>query len=287
MSGFRPGRSLVALAVGLIGLGALTPIAAARPSESASVTLAPQEQGSVTARCGAGSEAVSGGFAAPGFNPIADDRSAILTFASQRPAAGKWGSEGFNSHFSSSGRLIAQAYCDRNAPHVTTSSRSTVVPANGHASVVAECARGSEVVSGGFRSDRPDESGLTAYPYTSKRLGDRDWKIAAWNQTDVDHTMTAFAYCERHGPKLVTRTSSAALFQGASNTLSAYCRKGSGAFSGGYKTTFNGQFGFPDGFAWTSKRGAGPKWKVSAFGVIGPSRQTPHPKETVFAYCAS
>ena len=87
----------MAAVLGASAFFALAGIAAARlTSESASTTIAPQQNGTATAKCGSGSTAVAGGFAAPGFDPTAETGPAILTYASTRPANGKWQASGHN-----------------------------------------------------------------------------------------------------------------------------------------------------------------------------------------------
>src|SRR5207244_2022308 len=87
----------IAAVAGVATLMATAGIAAARlSSESGSTTIAPQQNGTATAKCGSGSTAVAGGFAAPGLDPSAETGPAILTYASGRPADRKWGASGHN-----------------------------------------------------------------------------------------------------------------------------------------------------------------------------------------------
>ncbi len=94
------GRRWTRWMAGILGVSAFfafAGIAAARlTSESGTTTIAPQQNGTATAKCARGSTAVAGGFAAPGLDPLAETGPAILTYASTRPANGKWQASGRN-----------------------------------------------------------------------------------------------------------------------------------------------------------------------------------------------
>jgi hypothetical protein len=276
---------------------ALAGIAAARlASESGTATIDPQQNGTASARCRSGSEAVAGGFAAPGLDPTADTGPAILTYASNRPVDGKWQASGHNFSRADSppakgvpgaGPLVAYAYCDKHDPSVAVRSKSATVDGGGHASLTVNCRRGSEAVSGGFQSDTPDTTGLTDYAYTSKRVGKQAWKVALLNPDMSSHKVRAFAYCEKHAPDLVSRSASKTLSTtpgGTTATITAQCPRGAAAFSGGYKSTSSEvDTGLDAGLAYTSKRSGG-DWKVSAILV---SVKGPPETETAIAYCVT
>jgi hypothetical protein len=288
----------MALAVGASTFFALAGIAAARlSSESSSTTIAPQSNGTATAKCGPGSTAVAGGFAAPGLDPTAGTGPAILTYASTRPTDGKWRASGHNFNNPSpapargipgAGPLVAYAYCDKHDPSVTVRSKSSTVDPGGHASLSPKCPRGSEAVSGGFQSDAPTAGTeeLTNFAYTSKRSGDRAWKIAVLNPDMSSHAVKAFAYCEKHGPTLVTRSASKKVSLGQTASITAKCPKGTKPFSGGYESTFQQSgMGFTSSLAFTSKR-TSKDWKVSTIAVVVESPPTKS-TEQAFAYCAT
>jgi hypothetical protein len=287
-----------AVVVGASTFLAMAGIAAARlTSESANVTIAPQQNGTAAAECGPGSTAVAGGFAAPGLDPGAETGPAILTYASTRSGDGKWPASGHNFNRpapapkvdTGSGPLVAYSYCDTRDPRVTVRSESTTVDPGGHATLTPKCARGREAVSGGFQSDQPTSSeGFTAFAYTSMRSGDRVWKVAVANVDSANsHSVDAFAYCEKHGPDLVTRGAEEKVGHAPTVTITPSCPKGSKIFSGGYKSTFSDSGGGMDfNIAYTSKRNAGKKWKVSAIAVALNTTSTKS-AETALAYCAT
>ncbi|MGE5236590.1 MAG: hypothetical protein ACM3O7_09595 [Acidobacteriota bacterium] len=287
----------MAAVLGASAFFALAGIAAARlSSESSSTTIAPQQNGTVTAKCSSGSTAVAGGFAAPGLDPTADTGPAILTYASARPADGKWQASGHNFNrpapppakgVPGAGPLVAYAYCDKHDPSVSVRGDSTTVDGGGHASLEPTCPHGSEAVSGGFQSDTPGTDGLTDYAYASKRVGDQAWKIAVLNPDMSSHKVRAFAYCEKRPPNLVSQSASKKVSLGTTPTISAKCPKGSKAFSGGYQSTL-AQSGteIDTSLAFTSKRSSGQSWKVSAIAVSINGPAAP-PTEKAIVYCAT
>jgi hypothetical protein len=291
----------IAVAVVAAAFLLLAATAAARLSaESGSATIAPQQNGTATASCARGSEAVAGGFAAPGLDPTAETGPAILTHASKRPGHGKWRASGHNFHRNApapkrgepgSGPVVAYAYCDKHDPGVTVKSKSTTVSPGAHAGLTPKCGRASEAVSGGFQSDAPDNApdsdGLTAYAYTSKRAGERGWKVAVQNPDSASHKVTAFAYCEKHGPDLTARKASVEMNAMGTKTVAAKCPKGASVFSGGYASTFEGSSNSSKfALAYASKRATGNKWKVSAIHVVVNATAS-GTTETAFVYCAA
>jgi hypothetical protein len=171
---------------------------------------------------------------------------------------------------------------------VTVRSESSTVDPGGHASLSPKCPRGSEAVSGGFDSDAPTAGTeeLTNFAYTSKRSGDRAWKIAVLNPDMSSHAVEAFAYCEKNGPTLVTSTASKKVPSLGTASITAKCPKGSKPFSGGYKSTFEQSgMGLDSSLAFTSKRSSN-AWKVSTIAIVLNSSPTP-PTEKAIAYCAT
>ena len=286
----------IAVAVGASAFFAIAGIAAARLSgESSSTTIAPQQNGTATANCGSGSTAVAGGFAAPGLDPTADTGPAILTYASTRPGDGRWQASGHNFSRASAppakgvpgaGPLVAYAYCDKHKPAVEVRSRATTVDAGSHASLNAKCPRGSEAVSGGFQSKAPATKGLTDYAYTSKRVGKQAWKVAVLNPDQMNpHQVQVFAYCEKHGPNLESRSAQEKTPPGETSTITAKCPREAKAFSGGYKSTSTEvDTELQASLAFTSKRSGGRNWKVSALPVLV-AVGAPTPTETAIVYC--
>src|SRR5690349_19198901 len=86
----RGWKWLIAIGLGVAAFLALTALAFGALSErSKSVSIAPAADGTAKASCPSGTEAVSGGFAAPGFDPQFDGAS-IIPFGSSRTGRGAW-----------------------------------------------------------------------------------------------------------------------------------------------------------------------------------------------------
>ena len=275
-------RFAVSLLVAAGALAVTAGIATARiQTKSQGKTIAADTNRKATAKCQRGSEAVSGGFAAPRLDPTFTERS-ILPFTSKRKGHRKWKTQGHNFADTQSGRLISFAYCDTHEPGLKVRSKTKTLPAFDPGSATARCPRGSEVVSGGFASpDALPRRGDAMFTFTSKRKGQRKWKVSAYNNDPVNpQRLVAFAYCDEHQPGLRTRSANVNIPLAEKRSRTAECRHGRKAYSGGYKgsvdTIANGPFPF------VSKRARGGDWKVNAAG--NGSRGGPFPF-TVFAYC--
>ena len=134
---------------------------------------------------------------------------------------------------------------------------------------VATCPKGSEAVSGGFASPNSADQGRDAtYPFTSKRVGDRKWKVRAINN-DRQHSrkLKAFAYCDKREPGLDVESDQVAVPDNGKRTLDLGCRHGDKPLSGGYASTLQ-PGGRGAAFAFTSRPISGDRWRVSAFGTM-------------------
>lgn len=253
-------------------------IATARiKSESKTKTVAADTARGVSAKCGRGSEAVAGGFTAPGFDPTFVGRS-ILPVASKRTSDRKWKTQGFNFAVAESGRLKAFAYCDTHEPNLSVESKTKSVPPFTTGSATANCPRGSEAVSGGWAS--PDGQGEEAqFAYESRRKGERKWKVSAFNQDATDaQRLKAYAYCDRDEPNLKAKSDTVNVPSAEKRTAKGNCRHGDKAYSGGYKGQVEPNAAGP--FAFTSKRTGGGDWQGKAVGNNAGTHQF-----KVYAYC--
>ena len=281
MAGTR-GRRTRVIAVGTVmaALAGWTALAAAGlSSHRKGVTVPSTKDRDVSAACGSGSEAVSGGFASPGFDPQAQE-AASLAFTSSRSHGDHWRVAGHNFG-AISGKLFSYVYCDRHEPGLVVARKSNSIPPSDHGSAIAKCRRGTEAVSGGFRSPKGGPDADTLFAFTSKRVGDRKWKVAVGNNDSTDaHKLKAFAYCDKREPGLVARSKDKTLAGGEKASLTPRCPNGRRAFSGGYHSTIDPATDAA-GFAFTSRRDSKSRWKVSAFGNAGMSSAT----ETAIVYC--
>jgi hypothetical protein len=139
----------------------------------------------VTARCGRGKEAVSGGFEAP-FTKLA-------VVASKRSGKRTWeaqfvGPVGVD--------VSVFVYCDKAEPGLKTKSASTTVLDEQSASVSAKCKHRRQLRSGGFESEFGPTVSEGALVNESRRDGKRRWDVTA-DSFGGEQQLTAYAYCEK------------------------------------------------------------------------------------------
>jgi hypothetical protein len=285
----------VAALLGIAGIAT-----AALSVKSDSVTVDQDLKGSATAKCPRGSEAVSGGFASPDFDPRFNDAS-IIHFDSHRTSAREWQSQAHN-YGDASGELDAYAVCDSKSPPIVVRSKTKWVNPTppvvmrsdppGVGTAIAKCPKGSEAVSGGFASPNNADQGRDAtYPFTSKRVGNRKWTVRAINN-DFQHRrkLKAFAYCDKSQPGLDVRSDQVAVPDNGKRTLDLGCHPGDKPLSGGYASTIAANARSAT-FAFTSRPISGDRWRVSAFGSRAGggakllSRRVTAGTLTAFVYC--
>jgi hypothetical protein len=260
-----------------------TSIAMALRSARQSTTIAGGTFGKARARCPGRRTAVSGGFAAPGFNPNAGPTVARLGSKS----ADKRGIETRALNFGNvSGDLVSFAYCALHDHGLRVKSATTRVEPSTKGSAVARCPRGTEAVGGGFGTWKFDPSqGPQVLTLTSKRTGERGWKVVGVNfppNSGPGHagTLVAHAYCEAARFKLVTRSKEVTPGPGALKTFDVPCPNGGRAFSGGFDGHVQIQ-GNQATATITSRRAAGGHaWRSSALSIFGNPGSA-----TAYAYC--
>jgi hypothetical protein len=255
---------------------------------SESVKLKPGENGTLSPQCPSGSEAVSGGFAAPGFKP-GGKGPAILPFTSRRKPSGKaWEIRGHNFDMKGgpdgTGKLIGYAYCNKHKPPVVERTKVTKIEPSSVGDTIAKCPGGSEAVSGGYLGPNAKSEGSSMFAYVSRRLGDRKWKVAALNNDSTDpHKLKVFIYCDKHEPGLTSKTSKENVNPLKTVSLVARCPNGREAVAGGYKSTIDiSPPAATLAFAYTSHRASGTGWKVAAVGNNTGDRAA---TESAIAYC--
>ncbi len=292
------------LLAALLGFTAIA--AAALSVTSDSVTVAPDQKGSVVAKCPRGSEAVAGGFASPAFDPKFVN-AAIIHFDSHRTSDREWQTQAHNygrgllpTKADASGELDAYAVCDSKSPPIVVKSKTkSVTHSNpvmmrsdppGVGTAIAKCPKGSEAVSGGFASPHNADRGQDAtYPFTSKRVGKRRWKVRAINN-DFQHrrTLKAFAYCDKSEPGLDVQSDHVAVPDAGNRTLDLGCHHGETPLSGGYASTI-APGARSAAFVFTSRPISGDRWRVSAFGSSADakvaSRRATAGTLTAYVYC--
>ena len=158
--------------------------------KSASVTLKKSFVAqAVTARCGRGKEAVSGGFEAPltKLAAVASKRSGKRTWEAQ--FIGPPGVE-----------VTAYALCDKREPDLKAKSASTTVletPPTPLTSVTSpKCKRKQELRSGGFEIEFTDVMADGGLVNGSQRAGKKAWEVTGFS-IGGDPELTAYAYCDK------------------------------------------------------------------------------------------
>jgi hypothetical protein len=259
---------------------------AALSVRSDSTPVAPDEKGSATAKCPRGSEAVAGGFASPGFDPRFNDQS-IVHFDSHRTSDREWQTQGHNFGEGGAdpmkvpvdGEMDAYAVCDSKSPPILVKSKTKSVSRfpivkradpQGVGTAVAKCPKGTEAVSGGFSSPGNRLQGQAAtFPFTSKRVGKRKWKVRAINNDfQQRRKLKAFAYCDKSEPGLDVQSDKVKVPFRDKRTLDLGCRHDDKPLSGGYSSTFDAT-AESAAFTFTSRPISGDRWRVSAFGSGG------------------
>jgi hypothetical protein len=158
-------------------------------------TLSDAGSDTVTARCPKGTRVASGGFDSP--KPYAgNDAPAIFPFESKKSGKRKWTVAGTNLG-NAPGNLVAQVNCHDRKGLKTAEEELFIDRARVHR-VVAECASGQRVVSGGFDySVEPSGFPGPTFVFSSHKLAKRSWEVKAIDFTPGPATLTAYAYCEK------------------------------------------------------------------------------------------
>jgi hypothetical protein len=117
-------------------------------------------------------------------------------------------------------------------PRLKTKSATADAGLNERGTATATCKRGTKAVSGGFESEY-DIGGFTPVfnPDEASRTGGREWTFAAANR-GMEGLLTSYAYCRDE--KVKSRTQTASVDSGETETVQATCKPGTKALSGGF-----------------------------------------------------
>jgi hypothetical protein len=262
-------------AVGVVlmiaSLGALILAAtggAALKTKSASTHLDPSEEGSVTAKCKRGTEAVSGGF-----ETTEEGRIRGAARAGKR----QWTVTGLGGGIDGV-PMTAFAYCDRSEPKLKKQSTEVSVDSSDvRAAATATCKRGTEAVSGGFEGD--SELVVVA----AQRDGKRRWTAAALELLPVGQTrtFTAFVYCDKSKPGLKVRSSTTEIDSFGLGSATTECGRRTKLVSGGFSSPPVMASGFPGPavIVHESHREGARGWTASGLAGFGGGSLA------VYAYC--
>lgn len=195
MSRAEGGRKWTSAGLNFEDPGELTSFAYCRDQKikrrSEEETLSGGETETLTARCPQGTKVASGGFDNPDF-VLNGTNIAIFPNESMKTGKREWTVSASNLA-PDSGELVAQVNCHERKGLKTADEDVFITEAGVH-DVVAKCAAGRRVVSGGF--DYSLEPSLGAFVFSSHKIGKREWEIKAIDVID-EATLTAFAYCEK------------------------------------------------------------------------------------------
>jgi hypothetical protein len=272
------------------GTAVIATAAVAIPSASAlkvakkEVTVDAQSFATAPAQCSGGRTAVSGGFAAPGFDPSTGPTVARLGF--KHPGKGMISTRAFNFG-GDPGSIVSYAYCALHDHDFRIRSATVQVQPQTVGSATAECPRGTQAVAGGFDTDAtPGPDGPGVITVTSMRVGERRWKVAGVNippdsGQPTASSLTSYAYCEA-APFKLTAVSKDVTVNGL-KTFEVGCPNHGRAFSGGFDGHLElSQTDATGTAAITSRRvSKGHAWRSSALSPFGNGPAT----ATAYAYC--
>jgi hypothetical protein len=278
----RVGR-LIAIAVALTAAGGSA--AMALQSARQSTTIDPKAFGTALAKCPNGGTPLSGGFAAPGFDPTG--AGATVGRLGSKPVR-KGGIETRAFNFGgAAGDIVSYAYCALHSHGLRVTTATKRVPSQSARTVIARCPAGTEAVGGGFgtyKFSQPD--GPTVLPLTSKRFGDRGWKVLGVNfpmgPMTRPGTVVAHAYCAAVPYKLITAHKSVSPPPGSVKTFDVPCPSHARAVSGGFDghVLIQGTQSTATAAITSKRAGGGRVWRTSALSTF----ETPG-TSTAYAYC--
>lgn len=149
--------------------------------------------------CPAGSRAIAGGFAAPGFG---FGGPTVVAFASKRGGARTWRVEAINipsdgAGAGKPGKLVGFAYCLAGAPRVEPVAVSGNVDQSSLTRIAARCPQGSNAISGGFDGHvRTGKRVSAGAAIASKRMGHAaGWAAKGLSAGSATAKLTVYAYC--------------------------------------------------------------------------------------------
>jgi hypothetical protein len=169
-------------------------------TRSATTSVAPNELGTVTAKCKRGQKAFSGGFALSEFDSSDPNSPIMVATRSLREGKRKWTASAYNipndvATMPKAGDLSVYVYCRKGKAPNARRAAEALAPSQ-FDSAEATCKRSQRVVSGGFDL-KSDFQTTRAFVMASRKVGKRSWEIAALNGATTEHSIVAYAYCEK------------------------------------------------------------------------------------------
>ena len=232
----------------------------------------------VAARCGRGTELVSGGFATPdvvyaGGGPYTQVEGAY------RHGDGRFIVKAENQAFRS-GHAYSFAYCGDVGKVTVAKSKPVELGSFDDGTATAHCPDGLTAISGGWRGEAPRGGRPAMVPFRSKRAGTDGWKVSAQNIVFKNsQDLIAFAYCvETQSPPAVAPNK---LRMEGFNLSSAgsSCPAGSQAIAGGFDAATPKGYSVGASIATSRRKQGGQRWKVTVLNGNDARGLT------VYAYC--
>jgi hypothetical protein len=144
-----------------------------------------------------------------------------------------------------------------------TKSQTVEVDPAENGTATAKCKQGTKAVSGGFEAEFIPPFLLIE---ESRRTGGREWTSTAFDNSGDPGDLTSFAYCRDQ--KLKTRSKTTEVNPGDLDSVTARCKQGEKAFSGGFAAEEIDVPGPTPGFYLAESHKQGKReWTVSAFNV--------------------
>jgi hypothetical protein len=226
-----------------------------------------------TAKCGANQHVVSGGFK----TSTGGETAAVLSHA--------FHGNSWTVHLASrdTNTLTTYAYCGGKGGISAHKKEMTAKRAKfGNTTVMARCASGEALVSGGYAFLSPQSSQGNSPTYRDYAASAGAWKVTSAFE-NIPAKLAAFAYCQRGVNVKVRSSSSAPIPTGGDGSTTASCHTGETLLAGGYTTTpkpdWENNVG-PDLFYNASYRSGARSWTASAHNFSDVSGTI-----TAFAYC--
>jgi hypothetical protein len=276
------GVALLASGVSAVALGATT----ARDQ----ITVPARSHGTATSTCEPDKTAVAGGFAAPGLN-TGEAGPVAVRLISKLTGARTLTTQAFNFG-DQPAQFVSLAYCVGQDHGITVRSNKAFLGPGSPGSATAGCGNRSRVVGGGFGTQGfSRQNGPAVITLTSRRVGLRDWRVEGINIGGDGNsgggrpgTLIAYAYCQRHAPRLATESRRAEVSGTNVTTVQAKCPPGARAYSGGFDGDIRLTANPSASGATTSKRADhGRAWRVDAVNVFDVTKA----HVTSYAYCDS
>jgi hypothetical protein len=284
-------RTRVRIAATILAIAGVSAAIAAAAAIAGSarklITIPAQSRGTAIAQCKRGTTAVAGGFAAPAFSQQ-DSGPAAARISSKLISKRKVATKAFNFGGSPS-KFASLAYCARKRRGLTVKSNKAFLGPQSPGSVVARCQKGTRVVGGGFGTQGfARRQGPRVITLTSRRVGARQWRVEGMNLGGDDSngnrsgTLIAYAYCQKHPPRLVASSQRAEVAVAQVRTVEARCPRASRVYSGGFDGNIRLTADPSAAGAITSKRiDHGRAWRLSALNIS----DTSPAHVTAYAYC--